>query len=130
MALHNGKAATLGRNQRRRLQTSFIQVNLDHARLATGTFCECMVTGSFSLAAVLDPHRPSRKILHLPAGFGLVAVDEDLDAAVIYQQPLFDVCPIRVTRLVVGVYCQGRYSDFVYELIVLNDSNARPTYKP
>ncbi|KAL3193870.1 hypothetical protein MRX96_000157 [Rhipicephalus microplus] len=40
-----------------------------------------MVTGSFSLAAVLDPHRPSRKILHLPEGFGVVAVNEDLDAA-------------------------------------------------
>ncbi|KAL3213441.1 hypothetical protein MRX96_035374 [Rhipicephalus microplus] len=58
-----------------------------------------MTAGSISLAAVLDPYRLSKNILHLPVGFGAVALEEDPGAAVI------DVCLILVTNLVVAVYC-------------------------
>ncbi|KAL3183342.1 hypothetical protein MRX96_000316 [Rhipicephalus microplus] len=102
-----------GGYQRGRLGASLIQVNLDHARLATGTLRERMTVGSISLAAVSDPYRPSKKIPHLPVGFGLVASEEDPGAAVIYKQLPFDVCHILVTNLVVAVYCRGREFDFV-----------------
>ncbi|KAL3198022.1 hypothetical protein MRX96_014558 [Rhipicephalus microplus] len=72
-----------------------------------------MTAGSISLAAVSDPYRPSNKIPHLPAGFGVVASEEDPGAAVTYRQPPFDVCPILVTNSVVSVYCPGREYNFV-----------------
>ncbi|KAL3251220.1 hypothetical protein MRX96_055207 [Rhipicephalus microplus] len=72
-----------------------------------------MVAGSLSLAAVSDPYRTSKRIPHLSSGFGVIALDEDPGAAILYREPPFDICPITVTKLVVAVYCQARDFDFV-----------------
>ncbi|KAL3181595.1 hypothetical protein MRX96_036711 [Rhipicephalus microplus] len=85
-----------------------------------------MVARSMSLAALLDLYK---KILRLPAGFGVVSVDEDPGVTVPYQEPPFNVCPILVTRLL-GV-CDAdmmftdvfiRFPGRAYDAIVLQDS--------
>ncbi|KAL3212312.1 hypothetical protein MRX96_051868 [Rhipicephalus microplus] len=72
-----------------------------------------MDAGSLSLAAVSDPYRTSKRIPHLLSGFGVIALDEDPGAAIIYRETPFDICPFTVTKLVVAIYCQARDFDFV-----------------
>ncbi|KAL3243006.1 hypothetical protein MRX96_020685 [Rhipicephalus microplus] len=72
-----------------------------------------MVVGLLSLAAVSDPYRTSKRIPHLLSGFGVIALDEDSGAAILYREPPFDIYPITVTKLVVAIYCQAREFSFV-----------------
>ncbi|KAH7944702.1 hypothetical protein HPB51_028581 [Rhipicephalus microplus] len=69
----------------------------------TCALCERMVVGSLSLAAVSDPYRTAKRIPHLLSGFGVIALDEDPGAAILYREPPFDIYPITVTKLVVAI---------------------------
>ncbi|KAH6936114.1 hypothetical protein HPB50_013429 [Hyalomma asiaticum] len=92
----------------------FIQVNLDHARLATGNLCDRMVEAEIPMAAVSDPYRPKGKLPRLPKGFQWIAAENNPLAAVIVSRAPFDVCPLVTTELVVAIYCEARNFSFTF----------------
>ncbi|KAL3221555.1 hypothetical protein MRX96_005047 [Rhipicephalus microplus] len=92
----------------------FLQVNLDHTRLATTNLFHHMTELGVSLAAVSDPYRPGKKLPSPPPGFQYIAVERDPVVAIIMQRAPFDICPLLVSELVVAIYCEANDTDFVF----------------
>ncbi|KAH7984032.1 hypothetical protein HPB52_016480 [Rhipicephalus sanguineus] len=90
----------------------FVQINLDHARLASANLTDAMREGGITLALVSDPYRPGKKLPKPPPGFQYIAADNNPAAALLVARAPFDLCPLLVTPTIVAVYCEARDQDF------------------
>ncbi|KAH7967575.1 hypothetical protein HPB52_000138 [Rhipicephalus sanguineus] len=81
----------------------FLQINLDHARLASANLTDAMKEGGFTMALVSDPYRPGKKLPKPPSGFQYIAADNDPAAALLVARAPFDLCPLLITPSVVAV---------------------------
>ncbi|KAH7962824.1 hypothetical protein HPB52_018083 [Rhipicephalus sanguineus] len=95
-----------------RMALRFMQVNLDHARLASVNLFENMKEAGIPLAAVSDPYRPGRKLPRPKPGFQYIATETDPAVAVVVAKAPFDMCPLLLSSLVVAVCCEAREYDF------------------
>ncbi|KAH6941174.1 hypothetical protein HPB50_014593 [Hyalomma asiaticum] len=89
-----------------------MQVNLDHARLSLNNLCDRMIETDTQIAVACDPYRPKGKMPSLPAGFTAFACEDDPAAIVLVRRPPFDLCPVMLSKQVVGIYGQSRDSHF------------------
>ncbi|KAH7963902.1 hypothetical protein HPB52_023775 [Rhipicephalus sanguineus] len=90
----------------------FLQINLDHARVASANLTDAMKEGGFTMALVSDPYRLGKKLPKPPSGFQYIAADNDPAAALLVARAPFDLCPLLITPSVVAVYCEARDLDF------------------
>ncbi|KAL3221557.1 hypothetical protein MRX96_005049 [Rhipicephalus microplus] len=83
-----------------------------------------MIETDTDIAVACDPYRPKGKMPNLPAGFTAFACEEDPAAIVLVRRPPFDLCPVMLSKYVVGVY--GQYRDSHFTIV----SVYAPPHKP
>ncbi|KAH6942908.1 hypothetical protein HPB50_011533 [Hyalomma asiaticum] len=80
--------------------------------LSLSNLCDRMIETDTQIAVACDPYRPKGRMPSLPAGFTAFACKEDPAVDVLVRRPPFDLCPVMISKHVVGVYGQSRDSHF------------------
>ncbi|KAL3221564.1 hypothetical protein MRX96_005056 [Rhipicephalus microplus] len=83
-----------------------------------------MIETDTDIAVARDPYRPKGKMPSLPVGLKAFACEEDPAAIVLVRRPPFYLCPVMLSKHVVGVY--GQYRDSHFTIVSVYASPHKP----
>ncbi|XP_075530143.1 uncharacterized protein LOC142563476 [Dermacentor variabilis] len=96
------------------MSIAFLQLNIDHARLASQNLGDRMTETGVPLAPISGQYRPGGKLPKMTPGFNQYAIDRDPAVAVVTRGLAYDVSPLLTSKLVVAVYCEARDFQFAF----------------